>query len=217
MRRSRRVPTVRPGAYMSVALAVVRAVTSSDHLLDLVRRMPDVHELLRSFFSYDIGRKRCGDGLTLASGRLLEPIGGEFAGGAYLLCAEKDGRRPMLFAGSEGEGGLIADDLTGALEIIIGLAWQDCLTFSGGGDVGGMQSTAQYLERSLVRDNPQIAEERAAVAAALSLRVVPVADLVIRLQESASRTEPDYVVAEDGQAYDSPFGEYSEPRLGGRR
>lgn len=55
------------------------------------------------------------------------------------------------------------------------------------------------------------------MAAALSLRVVPVADLVIRLQESASRTEPDYVVAEDGQAYDSPFGEYSEPRLGGRR
>ncbi|MFE2685538.1 hypothetical protein [Streptomyces mirabilis] len=193
-------------------------MTSSDHLLDLIQSRPDVHELLRSSFSFDIERKRCGDGLRLASGRSLEPIAGEFAGGAYLLCTEEDGRRPVVFASSEGEGGLIADDLAGALEIIIGLAWQDCLGFSGGGNVKVMQVSAQHLERSLARDNPEIAEERAAVAAALSLRVVPVADLVIRLQEAASKTEPDYVVVdEDGQAYDSPFGAYSEPRLGGWR
>uniref|UniRef100_A0AAU3HQR1 Uncharacterized protein n=1 Tax=Streptomyces sp. NBC_01393 TaxID=2903851 RepID=A0AAU3HQR1_9ACTN len=193
-------------------------MTSSNHLLDLIQSRPDIQELLRSSFSFDIERKRCGDGLRLASGRSLEPIAGEFAGGAYLLCTEEDGRQPVVFASSDGEGGLIADDLAGALEIIIGLAWQDCLGFSGGGNVKVMQVSAQHLERSLARDNPEIAEEGAAVAAALSLRVVPVADLVIRLQEAASRTEPDYVVVdEDGQAYDSPFGEYSEPRLGGWR
>ncbi|MDF6042280.1 hypothetical protein LRD69_08905 [Streptomyces sp. JH14] len=193
-------------------------MTSSDHLLDLIQSRPDIQELLRSSFSFDIERKRCGDGLRLASGRSLEPIAGEFAGGAYLLCTEENGRQPVVFASSEGKGGLIADDLAGALEIIIGLAWQDCLGFSGGGNVKVMQVSAQHLERSLARDNPEIAEERAAVAAALSLRVVSVADLVIRLQEAASRTEPDYVVVdEDGQAYGSPFGEYSEPRLGGWR
>ncbi|WLQ38770.1 hypothetical protein P8A22_01130 [Streptomyces laculatispora] len=135
---------------------------------------------------------------------------------ARISCAPRR-TAAWLFASSEGEGGLIADGLAGALEIIIGLARRDCLTFSGGGDVGVMQSSAQRLERSLVRENPQVAEERAAVAAALPLRVVPVVGLVIRLQESASRTEPDYVVAEDVQAYDSPFGEYSEPRLGSWR
>ncbi|MEU8837302.1 hypothetical protein [Streptomyces sp900116325] len=116
---------------------------------------------------------------------------------------------------SEGEGGLIADDLAGAQEIIIGLEWRDCLGFSGGGDLEVMQVSAQHLERYLARDNPEIAEERARVATALSLRVAPVADLVIQLQEAASRTERDYVVAEEGQAYGPPFGESLEPRHGG--
>lgn len=203
---------------MSVALAIVDAVTSSDHLLELIQHTPDIRGLLCSSFSFDIGRKRSGDGLRLASGAPLEAIAGEFAGGTYFLCAEEDGRRPVVFASSDGEGGLIADDLAGALEIIIGLQWQDCLRFSAGGNVEVMQVSAQHLERYLARDNPEIAEERARVAAALSLRVVPVDDLVIRLKDAASRTEPDYmVVTEDGMAYDPLFGEFSEPRLGGWR
>ncbi|WP_326586017.1 hypothetical protein [Streptomyces sp. NBC_01294] len=193
-------------------------MTSSDHLLDLIRNTPEIDLLLRTSFSFDIGRKYHGDELRLASGAPLEPIAGESAGGAYFLCAEQDGRRPLVFASSEGEGGLIADDLAGGLEIIIGMAWQDCLGFSGGGDVEVMQVSAQHLERSLARHNPEITEERARVASALSLRVVPIADLVVRLQDAASRTEPDYVVtSEDGQAYDPPFGEFSEPRHGGWR
>ncbi|MFF9056705.1 hypothetical protein ACF09Z_36835 [Streptomyces erythrochromogenes] len=193
-------------------------MTSSDHLLDLIRNTPEIDLLLRTSFGFDIGRKYHGDGLRLASGAPLEPIAGESAGGAYFLCAEEDGRRPVVFASSEGEGGLIADDLADALEIIIGLEWRDCLGFSGGGDVEVMQVSAQHLERYLARANPEIAEERVHVAAALSLRVVPVADLVIRLWEAASRTEPDYVVTtEDGEAYDPPFDEYSEPRHGGWR
>ncbi len=152
-------------------------------------------------------------GLSLASRAPLEPIAGESAGGAYFLCAEEKGRRAVVFTSSEGEGGLIADDLADALEITIGLAWQDCLGFSSGGDVDGMQVSAQHLERSSARGDPEIAMERAQAAEA-----VPVADLVVRLHEAASRTEPDYVVTtEDGQAHDSPFGEYSEPRHGGWR
>ncbi|MGW3820664.1 hypothetical protein ACWEC7_44395, partial [Streptomyces sp. NPDC005046] len=185
--------------------------------LRLTRRSGTSHSRLTER-GFDIGRKRSGDGLRLASGAPLEAIAGEFSGGTYFLCAEEGGRRAVVFASSEGEGGLIADDLAGALEIIIGLQWQDCLGFSGGGDVEVMQVSAQHLERYWARDNPAIAEERARVAAALSLPVVPVGDLVIRLREAASRTKPDYtVVDEDGQAYDPPFGEYSEPRLGGWR
>ena len=197
---------------------IVSAMTSSDRLLGLIRNNHDIDGLLRSSFGFDIWRKRNGDGLRLASGAPLEAIAGEFSGGAYFLCPEEDGRRPVVFASSEGEGGLIADDLTGALEIFIGLKWQDCLGFSGGGDLEVMQVSAQHLERYWVRDNPGISRDRDRVAAALSLRVGPVADLVIRLQDAAARTEPDYVVAtEDGQAFDPPFGEYSEPRLGGWR
>ncbi|MCF3133665.1 hypothetical protein [Streptomyces olivochromogenes] len=193
-------------------------MASSDHLLDLIQNTPDVYDLLRASFEFDLERKQCGEGLRLASGAPLEVIAGDFAGGAYFLCSETGGRRPVVFANSEGEGGLIADDLADALEIIIGLGWQDCLRFSGGGDVEVMQASAQHLEGHLARDNPEIAEERARLAAALSLRILPVADLVIRLQAAASRTQPDYVVTtEDGEAYDPLFGEYSEPRHGGWR
>ncbi|MGW2181572.1 hypothetical protein ACWCXX_26415 [Streptomyces sp. NPDC001732] len=123
-----------------------------------------------------------------------------------------------MFASSEGEGGLLADDLAEALEIIIGLEWRDCLTFSDGGDVEVMQISAQHLERSRDKHSPDIDHEAARVAAALSLRITPVTDLVIRLPAAASKTEPDYVVTDgDGQAFDPPFGEYVEPRPGGRR
>ncbi|MFD7757553.1 hypothetical protein [Streptomyces sp. NPDC059757] len=191
---------------------------SSDRLLDLIQTTPEIDLLLRSSFGFDIHRKHNGDDLRLASGAPLEVIAGEFAGGAYFLCAVENGRRPVVFASSEGEGGLLADDLADALEIIIGLEWRDCLSFSGGGDVEVMQVSAQHLERSRGKHNPDIDNEAARVAAALSLRIVPVTDLVIRLQAAASKTEPDYVVTDDdGQAFDPPFGEHVEPRHGGWR
>ncbi|MFD3654568.1 hypothetical protein [Streptomyces sp. NPDC058620] len=119
-------------------------MTSSDHLLDLIQTTPEIDLLLRSF-GFDIHRKHYGEGFRLSSGAPLEVIAGESAGGAYFLCAEQDGRRPVVFASSEGEGGLLADDLAEALEIIIGLEWRDCLAFSGGGDVEIMQISAQHL------------------------------------------------------------------------
>ncbi|MEU5151235.1 hypothetical protein AB0G42_29215 [Streptomyces yangpuensis] len=106
----------------------------------------------------------------------------------------------MVFTSSEGEGGLLADDLADALETIIGLEWHDCLSFSGGGDLKVIQVSAQHLEQSHDKHNPDIDKAAAQVASALSLRLVPVTDLVIRLQAAASKTEPDYVVTgEDGQ------------------
>jgi hypothetical protein len=193
-------------------------MTPSDHLLDLIRNTPEIDLLLRSSFGFDIHRKHYGEDLRLASGAPLEAIAGESAGGAYFLCAEQNGRRPVVFASSEGEGGLLADDLTDALEIIIGLEWHDCLTFSGGGDVEVMQISAQHLERSRDKYNPDIGNEAAQVAAALSLRIVPVSDLVIRLHAAASKTVADYVVAdEDGHAFDPLFGEHLEPHHGGWR
>jgi hypothetical protein len=76
------------------------------------------------------------------------------------LCAEEGGRRPVVFANSEGEGGLLADDLAGALEIIIGLAWQDCLSFSGGGDVKATQTSAQRIAKSTSCDRAATVQRR---------------------------------------------------------
>ncbi|MFJ9681897.1 hypothetical protein ACIRP2_28165 [Streptomyces sp. NPDC101194] len=76
-------------------------MASSDHLLGLIRNTPEIDLLLRASFGFDIGCTRHGDGLRLASGALLAPDAGESTGGAYLLCAEQDGRRPVVFALSE--------------------------------------------------------------------------------------------------------------------
>jgi len=145
-------------------------------------------------------------------------IAGEFAGGAYFLGAEHNGRRPVVFASSEGEGGLIAEDLSDALEIIIGLEWHDCLSFSGGGDVEVMQNSARHLAQTRDKHNAEVGIEAARVAAALSLSIVPATDLVTRLHAAASKTEPDYMVTdEDGQEFGPLFGEHLEPGHGGWR
>ncbi len=196
---------------------MVRGMDSSGRLLGLIQGNPEVDLLLRSSFGFDVHRKHHGDGLRLASGGPLEVIAGEFAGGAYFLgAAAQDGRRPLIYASSEGQGGLLADDLAAALEIIIGLEWWDCLSFSGGGDVEVMQRSAQHLARARYKDNPDVDDEAALVAAALALRVVPVADLVVRLHAAASKTGPGHVVVDgDGQAFGPLFGEHTEPRHGG--
>ncbi|MEV0645382.1 hypothetical protein AB0I28_08965 [Phytomonospora sp. NPDC050363] len=190
-------------------------MSASDRLLGFIRSTPEAGEPLRSF-GFDVWRKENGEGSGLVSGEALEPIAGEFAGGAYFLGVEVKGRRPVVFASSEGECGLIADDLPGALGIIIGLQWQDCLGFSGGGDLEVMQVSARHLERKSIEDRPEIVEERARLLGVLSLPQVPVADLVVRLWEAVSRTEAAYVVADGaGQEYGPMFGESSEPRFGG--
>ncbi|MFD5634772.1 hypothetical protein ACFWJM_11605 [Streptomyces sp. NPDC127077] len=60
-------------------------MASGDHLLELIRSMPDIHGLLRASFEFDVARRDCGDGRRLASGAPLEPIAGDFTGGAYFL------------------------------------------------------------------------------------------------------------------------------------
>ncbi|MEH0420914.1 hypothetical protein [Streptomyces sp. B21-083] len=185
-------------------------MTSTDHLLALIRDTPGIADLLHSSFEFGVSRNEHGEAVRAASGASLEAIAGDWAGGTFFLCHDEDGHRPVVFASSEGQAGLVADDLKAALEIITGLAlWQDCLKFSGGGRSEAMEAAASLLEGDLIRDEPEIAEHRARVAAALSLRQVSVTELVSRLQSAVTRTEPDHVVVtESGDEYESLFGTF---------
>jgi hypothetical protein len=190
-------------------------MTRCDRLLSLIRSSSDTAEALASF-GFDVHRAPPGARWRSVSGRGLEAVAGEFTGGTYLWCPEESGRRAVVFAGSEGEGGLIAGDLASALETVIGLEWQDVLTFSGGGDAETMRVSAGHLERRLRRDRPEIDRERAHLAAALGLRVVPRADLAARLRDAVARTGPDHTpLDDDGLPCDTLFGGYTEPRAGG--
>jgi hypothetical protein len=179
-------------------------------LLILIRDTPGIADLLHSSFEFGISPNDHGEAVRVASGAALERIAGDWAGGTFFLCQDQDGRRPVVFASSEGQGGVIAHDLKAALEIVTGLAvWQDCLKFSGGGSPETMEAAATLLERDLVRDEPEIAEHRARVAVALSLHRVPVPELVARLRDAVTSTEPDHVVVtESGDEYESLFGTF---------
>ncbi|MEV5281436.1 hypothetical protein [Streptomyces sp. NPDC051994] len=184
--------------------------TDADHLLALIRDNSDVADLLHSSFEFDVCHTEHGEAVRAASGASLEAIAGDWAGGTFFLCHDEDGRRPVTYASSEGQGGLIADDLKQALEIITGLAvWQDCLKFSGGGSLEAMEAAAVLLDSDRVSDEPDIVEHRARVAAALSLDRVPASELVARLRSAVRTTEPNHVVVtESGDEYESLFGEF---------
>lgn len=177
------------------------------NVLAAIHRDADVVELLRSLFEFDIFRRDQHHAASVASGRPLESIAGDFAGSSYFLCGSADSERSVVYATSEGQAGLIGESLAEALEIIIGLAsWQDCLKFSAGGDLEVMKVTARHLERDLRNRSPGIAADRLWVAEALSLQVVDADTLLARLLAAVTRTMPDYEFSDDTGTYEGLLG-----------
>ncbi|WP_206666947.1 hypothetical protein [Streptomyces lasalocidi] len=129
-------------------------MTSDDDILDSIRRDPELAELLWNVCEFDLSRAEHGEPVRLSSGLALESVAGDFTGGTFFLCG--DGRRrPALYADSEGQAGLIGENLSEALEIMVGLpSWRDCLKFSGAGDLAVMRTAADRLERDEHRDEP---------------------------------------------------------------
>jgi hypothetical protein len=84
-------------------------------LLDMIHDTPWIADLL-TWFDFEVARAADGPILpvTLASGEPLEAIAGDSTGGSFLLVGTGD-PRPVLYVGSECEGGLIARSLRDAL------------------------------------------------------------------------------------------------------
>lgn len=204
----------RPTVSRSGPTAIVRSVTSEDDILGLIRQDPDLTELLWQTCEFDLTRGDHGELVHLSSGRALEGIAGDFTGGTFFLCGERGTNRPVLYASSEGQAGLIGRTLTEALGIMVGLpSWWDCLKFSGDGDLTVMQSTAEHLARDLVGDQPEIGAQRVQIATALSLDLAPVPVLLARLRDAIAGTSPDFVLTvETGEQYETLFGSFLPSR-----
>jgi hypothetical protein len=152
--------------------------------------------------------------VRLSSGQALEGVAGDFAGGTFFLCGERRSSRPVLYASSEGQAGLVGRSLADALAVMIGLpSWMDCLKFSGDGDLATMRSAAEHLRRDELEDQPEIDAQRDRLAAALSLDLATVPVLLARLREAVAGTAPDFLlVTESGDEYESLFGPWSPDR-----
>ncbi|WP_091562610.1 hypothetical protein [Micromonospora pattaloongensis] len=179
-----------------------------DEILEMVRQDLGLAELLWKVCEFDVTRGDHGEPVRLSSGHAVEGIAGDFAGGTFFLCGERRSIRPVLYASSEGQAGLIGHSLGEALQVMIGLpSWWDCLKFSGGGDLVTMQCAAEHLQRDELRDQPEVAVQRVQLATALSLGLVNAPLLLTHLRDAVAGTTPDFVLTgETGEEYGSLFG-----------
>lgn len=82
-----------------------------------IKDTPWIAEMLASRFDFDLSRIDPVEDVHLANGQPLTPIAGDSSGGTFLLTP----LGAVVYAGSEGEGGLIAHTLTDALALVVGL------------------------------------------------------------------------------------------------
>ncbi|MEV5282961.1 hypothetical protein [Streptomyces sp. NPDC051993] len=189
-------------------------MTSDDDILDSIRRDSALAELLWQVCEFDLSRDDHGEPVRLSSGLALEAVSGDFTGGTFFLCGDDHTARPVLYASSEGQAGLIGQSLCEALGIMAGLpSWRDCLKFSGAGELSVMQTAADHLSRDELRDDPELGAQRVRVAAALGFELAPVPVLLARLHAAVSATAPEFVLAtETGEEYETLFGPWLPSR-----
>ncbi|WP_225802715.1 hypothetical protein [Streptomyces sp. NK15101] len=183
---------------------------------DLLQRIEEdvkVAALLADVFEFDVRRKVGDESARLASGLMVEPIAGDFTGGVFYLCGTVGSARPVLYASSEGDAGIIATDLSEALGVVVGFPyWRDCLKYSAGGDLAAMELAADFLCRDLVANRPAIGAEQSRVAEALGLTLESPLVLTARLHMAVKSAGPDFDFSDDTGEYGSLFGPFPPSR-----
>lgn len=87
-------------------------------LLAQIKATPWLADILATHFDFDLTRTVPLEPVRLPGGEPLTPIAGDASGGTYLQTAAG----AVVYAGSEGEGGLIALSLRDTLALRVGLA-----------------------------------------------------------------------------------------------
>jgi hypothetical protein len=185
--------------------------------LRTIEASPSIQQELRSLTEFDVADKPSDFGcpVRLSSGLALEIIAADGASGAFFLVGVSGDRRPVLYADSEGNAGVVGPDLTTALTTLITLPnWHDLLGFSGGGDLAEMRRASAWLVEGLRRDFPDVDTTGPRLREKLGLAVLD--DPIAVLWASVHSTEPDYVLLDDsdqGEAWDSLFQRWTIDRL----
>ena len=180
-------------------------------LLQEIRSSPGARRMLEVDFDFSPKTASTTSALfEFRDGTTFELVGRDGAGGEFALCRSRTlPARPMLYASSEGQAGILARSLEEGLSLLIDLPfWQDCLKFSGGGQLAEMRRVLPLAESDLVAENPQIAFSRQALRALLGLSPLP--DPVQALYASVTELTPAYsVCGSDGSPFDSLFNTFT--------
>lgn len=183
----------------------------------MIHGTPWIADLL-TLFDFEVARAADGpiEPVTLPGGEQLETIAGDGSGGSFLLVGV-DRRRPVLYVGSEGEGGLIATNLQNALALVVGVSsLHDAATFPVDEDDG--RALRDFLNRTddeIREDWPELDDDRDRLREALGLPAVDdallrslqaaAADIAYRpINEQGDRFRPMLAWLEDAEEAERP-------------
>lgn len=176
-------------------------MTRRDRALETLRQHSELADLAASPFDFDLDRAEHIEAVRLASGTALQAVAGDDTGGTYFLCSNGE----VLYAGSDGEAGLVGDSMDEALEVLIGLpGWRDYTDLDLQADTAELTAEIARTEQTIRHSYaPQLDRDRSRLLARLGLSRLPQLELVRRLHQSLLRTEPDFMLlnADEGCAY----------------
>ena len=172
-----------------------------DSLLDTIANTPWLNAALTDF---DFEIERCANGPTepvhLADGRALTMFAGDASGGAFLFAGEGGEERPVVYAGSEGTGGLIAIGVREALAMVVHLPSLHDALAAPLDDGPRLRKHLEQAEREIHEYRPDVDELRARVVAALDL---PAAAGLLERLHAAAGDDGYVVISDEGNRYDS--------------
>ncbi|MFI5897781.1 hypothetical protein ACIA5D_47620 [Actinoplanes sp. NPDC051513] len=152
---------------------------------------------------FDFEIERCANGPTepvhLADGRTLTMFAGDASGGAFLFAGEGGEERPVVYAGSEGTGGLIAMGVHEAVAMVVHLPSLHDALVAPLDDGSRLRERLDRAEREISEYRPDVAEIRARVAAALDL---PAAAGLLQRLHAAAVDDRYVVVSDQGNRYE---------------
>lgn len=178
-----------------------RAEGAEGLLLGRIVGDPWIVDLLRQF-DFDLARVAGGppEAVRLPNGEPLEMIAGDGAGGAFMLVGKGD-TRPVLYVGSEGQGGLIATDLRAALALVVGISSiHDATAVPYGDDRGArLRDWLARTDEEIREYWPELDAERTRLRQALDL---PEADGLLETLHRLAADEDHRPISEAGDRYE---------------
>jgi hypothetical protein len=168
--------------------------------LTLITTTPWIADLLASLCDLDFSRVSQGpvEPVRLASGESLEMFAGDASGGAYLFAGTGGEERPVVYAGSEGEGTLVAIGLADALAVAIELpSLHDALAVPYDEDGGAaLRAWLAQADQEIREEEPELDALRARLREALHL---PPADGLLERLHAAAADHTYLPVSEHGR------------------
>jgi hypothetical protein len=165
-------------------------------------------ELLAVHFDFDVRARAPQVWFGVVGAESLHAVAADGAGGQYVLCRLRDGATCLFYASSEGQAGVVANDMREGLALMVSMpGWRDVLKFSGRGRLDEMRLAWSRVQKESNVGQKSLPGVQAELRALFRLQtpVDPVALLHQRIAEGPGRFP---MQTEEGDAFEPLFGPF---------